>query len=335
MMRMLAKMGSLKITAALLLPLIATVFLINRLESMNTAWVAVPLSLLSVNLLAAIATNAAFRRQPPLLVFHIFLLATIIFAGFGTLTEFDGHVELVEGESFDSSQIELTKFGRLRQHGPDNVRFTQGKIAVDYAPNLIRQSTTSDVVLGGDDEATEVRRIGDRISTTIDGYRFATSFNKGFAVLIHWDGDDSRDVLGAINMPAYPEFAWKQVNNWTTPGGEDMQFELLLHKRPDRTGSWRLQSNGVNFSLKITGANGETALLGAGDRLALADGAITVAGLRMWMGYRVDSNAYLLWTLLAAFASVAALGWHFANKYFSVPSNAPAETIGVRNVCVG
>jgi hypothetical protein len=330
----LAKFGSLKLTVALLLPLIGIVFLINRSDAVSTAWVAVPLFLLSLNLLAAIATNTAFRRQPALLVFHICLLAMIVFAGLGALTQFDGHVELVEGESFDPSRIEVTEYGLLHGSGPESVHFTQGRIAIDYEPGLIRQTTISDVSIGDEIAYPDQRRIGDRTTMTIDGYRFSTSFNKGFAAVVHWAGKDGEEVLGAINLPAYPEYEWKQVNEWTTPGGEVLQFELQLEKPVDKNATWRLQSDGVKFAVQLTRPDGVSSLLRPGERLAVNNGVVTVVGLRMWMGYRVDSNPMLLWVFISAFSAVAALCWHFNRKYWGVRSIQPVAPRRAERVCL-
>ncbi len=132
MMRAIAKLGSLKLTATLMLPLIITVFLVSRQEALSSNWVAIPFALLGLNLMAAIATNAAFRKQPALLAFHVCLLAVIVFAGVGALFQYDGHVELVEGEAFDASHVELTDFGLLRQRGPELPQFTQGRIVVRW-----------------------------------------------------------------------------------------------------------------------------------------------------------------------------------------------------------
>jgi len=334
MMPSVAKLGSLKLTAILMLPLILTVFAVSRLDSLDSNWVAIPLALLGINLMAAIATNAAFRRQPALLAFHVCLLAVIVLAGIGALYQYDGHVELVEGEAFDASRVELTDFGLLRQRGPDSPQFTQGRITVDYAPGLIRQSTFSDVLVDGVAGHTSARQFGDQANMTIDGYRFSTSFNKGFAAVLHWVGSDGDILLGAINFPSYPEYEWKQINDWTTPGGENIGLELELAATVDRAQAWRLQSEGSNFTIKITLPDGKTARLGRGESLSLHGGQLTVAELRMWMGYRVDSNPMLQWVFVAALLSIAALSMHFYEKYWNVGRDRVTEAGGQRHAAI-
>ena len=318
MRKAITKLGSVKLTAVFMLPLIATVLLINQLESFSSNWVAVPLSLLAINLTAAILTNAAFRRQPALLAFHVLLFGVIVLWGAGALLQYDGHVELVEGEAFDARNVEVTDIGWLRKKRPESVRFTQGPIAVEYTASLIRQSTFSEVLLGEDESYTSALRFGDRASMEIDGYRFSTSFNKGFAAVLQWSGANGEALLGTINFPSYPEYEWKQVNDWVTPGGERIIVNLLLPGPAKRDGKWRLQSSGPRFSIVVSRPDGTTRQLEEGDSLKLRGGVLTVRDLRMWMGYRIDANPMLLWALLSALLCVAALALHFGNKYWRV-----------------
>lgn len=335
MMSTIARLGSLKLTASLMLPLILTVFVVSQPYAVSSNWVAIPLALLGVNLLAAITTNRSFRRQPALLAFHVCLLLVIVLAGLGALLQYDGHVELVEGEVFDASRVEVTDRGLLRHSGPESLQFEQGRIAIDYAPGLIRQSTFSDVKVRREEGYTGALRFGDRASMTIDGYRFSTSFNKGFATILKWTGSDGRVLIGAINFPSYPEFEWKQINEWTTPGGEGLKFELVLSTAADRTRAWRLQSEGSDFAVRLSHADGRTTQLRRGESLSLSGGKLTVADLRLWMGYRVDSNPMLHWVFIAALMSVAALSLHFNKKYWNVGLRHGAEVREQQHACVG
>jgi cytochrome c biogenesis protein len=225
----------------------------------------------------------------------------------------------------------LTDFGLLRQHGNDSPQFIQGRIAVDYAPGLIRRSTFSDVLVNGIAGQSSAKQLGDQANMTIDGYRFSTSFNKGFATVLQWLGNDGDILLGAINFPSYPEHEWKQINDWTTPGGEHIGLELELAAMADQAHAWRLQSEGVDFTIKITLPDGTTARLGRGESLSLHGGQLTVADLRMWMGYRVDSNPMLQWVFVAALLSIAALSMHFYERYWNVGRHHVSEARGRRH----
>jgi cytochrome c biogenesis protein len=335
MKRTVARLGSPKVTAALMLPLLATVFAINQIDSFSSNWVAIPLSLLAVNLLSAVFTNASFRRQPALLAFHICLFLTISLTGFGVLVQYDGHVELVEGEAFDASRVELTERGLFRRGGPESIEFEQGRIAIDYAPGLIRQSTLSDVTINGKDGDTNATRLGDQVSLNLDGYRFSTSFNKGFAAVLEWTGDSGDVLLGAINFPSYPEYEWKQLNGWTTPSGEQLQLELLLPNAANRTRSWRLQSSNSNFSLIVSRPGHGDARLARGESLSLRGGRLTAVELRLWMGYRVDSNPLLPWVFVAALASILMLALHFNSKYWRGAQPHGALAGGPQSVRIG
>ena len=70
--------ASLRLTLAALALLALDVLLTYRAE-VRASWpLAVPLALLSVNLVAAVLSNATFRRQGALLAFHLALIAIVL-----------------------------------------------------------------------------------------------------------------------------------------------------------------------------------------------------------------------------------------------------------------
>jgi hypothetical protein len=81
----------------------AAVVLGGRSGAFGVGVVALVIALLSLNLLAALVVHPAFRRQLPLLVAHLALLALVVLAGFGRLAALDGRFELTQGVPFDGS----------------------------------------------------------------------------------------------------------------------------------------------------------------------------------------------------------------------------------------
>src|SRR6185369_16759691 len=179
----------------------------------SAAAILLPLSLLAMNLAAAIVVRPALRRGG-LGLFHIALLGLLLLAGVGRLTHFDGRVEVAEGAFFDPAQVEVKGSGPWHGSGWKNLQFRQGPFEVDYAAGVKRSHTRSQVWAEGESSAAP-RLVGDDTPLILDGYRFYTTHNKGFAPLLSWQPEGAAAVPGLINMPSYPLFDWKQENSWT------------------------------------------------------------------------------------------------------------------------
>jgi hypothetical protein len=312
---LLKTIASLKLTLAGLAALIVNSFAISQWPDAAIPWLVVPLAVLAINLLAALLVRHAFRQQAALLLFHVGLLGVLLLVAAGVLTRFDGSVEVVEGTAFDPAVVTPRGTGWLHPDRLQRVRFSQGPLEVNYLSGLRRDTTHSRVLVGHAD-GTELRRdIGDRQGFTSNGYRFMTTFNKGFAVLVLWRDAEGREALGTVNFPSFPEFEWKQSNDWTTPAGESLAVELKLAERLPEDTAWTLSSRDVAYSVGFSGATLAETTVKPGVPVAVKGGEITVVDLRLWMGYRIDYNPLLPWLLTAAFLSLGALGLHMAQKF--------------------
>ena len=315
---LLKTIASLNLTLAGLAALVVNSFAISQWPDAAMAWMVLPLSALAVNLLAALLVRHAFRQQAALLLFHVGLLGVLVLVAADILVRFDGSVEVVEGTEFDAAGVTDRGRGWLHPDTLERVHFSQGPLEVNYLSGLQRDTTHSRVVVAGPDGAEVERDVGDRQGFVSHGYRFMTTFNKGYAVLFLWRDAEGREAIGAVNFPSFPEFEWKQANDWTTPAGESLRVELNLEDRIPESGPWTLNSRGVEFTVGIgSKGRGET-VIGPGDSFSAEGGEITILDLRLWMGYRIDYNPLLPWLLMAAFLSLGALGVHMAQK-FRVP----------------
>ncbi len=184
-----------------------------------------------------------------------------------------------------------------------------------YLSGLRRDTTQSRVVVSTTDGQRIRRDVGDQQSFTSHGYRFMTTFNKGYSVLLLWRDAQGGESLGSVNFPSYPEFEWKQVNDWTTPAGESLRLELQLAYRVPEDGPWTLSSRDVDYTLGIGEGEVSTRSVAPGQSIAVRGGEITLVDLRLWMGYRIDYNPLLPWLIAAAFLSLGALAVHVAQKF--------------------
>lgn len=139
----LSFLASLKLALVLLLALGAGV-LVAYMSVVRTTWaLVIPLTLLAVNLSAAVATNAAFRRQKGLLVFHLALIAIILLIAAGRLTYLRGTLELTKGVLFDGN-LTTSEAGPLHHSRLKDVRFVQDGFEIDYAPGTPNQGFGTD-----------------------------------------------------------------------------------------------------------------------------------------------------------------------------------------------
>jgi hypothetical protein len=326
----LKTIASLKLTLAGIAALILNSFAISQWPDTAIPWLVLPLSVLALNLLAALIVRHAFRQQAALLLFHIGLLAVLLLVAAGVLVRFDGSVEVVEGAAYDAAGVTDRGRGWLHPDRLQRVQFAQGPLEVNYLSGLQRDTTYSRVALSRPDGSEVQRDIGDRQGFTSNGYRFTTTFNKGYAVLVLWRDAAGNDVLGTVNFPSFPEFEWKQHKEWMTPAGELLTLELELAERVPEDSPWTLRSRGVDFAVGVSGSTGVESIVGPGQSVAVKGGEIAILDLRLWMGYRIDYNPLLPWLLTAAFLSLGALAVHMAQKFRVPRREASAESVPAR-----
>jgi len=309
------KLASLRITVFGIAVVLVLIVGFRGTPEVIAGWIVMPLALLAINLVAAVATNPVFRLQPALLVFHICLLALVLLLGAGSLARFDGHVELVEGETFTPGTVSIEALGPWHRNRLEQIAFEQGRIQVDYLPGLRRRYTRSSIVSSSPGGSARAMQIGDAASANFAGYRFSTSFNKGYALIVLWSGDDGLVRRGAINFPSFPEYEWRQRNTWQMPGGGTLEFDLSLDRSVPADAAWVLSSDRPAFSVVIRSIEMGRDVLRPGDTLRLAGGSLTIEELRLWMGYRVDAWPFLPWVFASAMLGILALAAYFLARF--------------------
>jgi cytochrome c biogenesis protein len=269
------------------------------------AAIVAPLALIALNLAAAITVRPALRRGG-LGLFHVALLALMLLAGAGRLTHFDGRVEVAEDAELDPGRIEVTGQGAWHGDGWQRLAFRQAGYQVDYAPGMRRGHTRSRVQLPG--EPGE-RVVGDDTPLVLDGYRFYTTHNKGFAPLLAWQPEGAAPVQGVLHLPSYPLFDWKQENAWTAPDGQVLRFWLRIEQPLPEASAWTLDPHQIPAVLVVQAAAARHELR-PGDSLQLPGATLRYERLTGWMGYRIFYDPTLMPMLAAALLAIAGLGWH-------------------------
>ena len=317
MIAVLRRLSSLKLTLVGMLLLAAGAGLSYGNPASTPVWVlVVPMALLAVNLLAAIISNSRINRRPGLLVFHIGLLGVVVLAAVGRLTHFEAHVELLQGTALSSAEVFDRREGPFHPDGLQDINFVQGAYTVEYFPGIIRGATRSTVILSGDEGGRQTRVIGDDTPLVLDGYRFYTTFNKGFAPVVTWIPDQGEQQTGAVHMPSYPLFDFRQDNTWTPPSGPEIKVWLSLDTGLDENGYWILDGSQAHSTL-VLDVGDVRAELSVGESLRVDGGVVRYERLSTWMGYKIFFDPTLHWLFVVSMVGVCGLGAHFWRRFGS------------------
>lgn len=298
-------------------------------QTVSVWFLAGPLAYLSLSLAVAMTTNPRIYRRGGLLTFHIGLFAVVVLAGVGRLTFYDARVELLEGNVFGASDAMNVTSGPFHGEALESVQFIQGSFTVEYHKGLIRGLTHSHVRVKSDSGQWDEQIVGDDRPLVIDGYRFYTSFNKGYAPVVTWQDNDGVRTQGAIHMPSYPLFEHKQENDWVTPNGETLKLWLQLDTGLDESKEWVLNQKPVTSSLVVFKDDQRIELM-PGEQIRFPNGTLRYDRLSTWMGYRIFYDPTLYWLFAASILSVVGLYVHFRRRFSLAPLSASAVQSGVR-----
>ncbi|HET9978634.1 MAG TPA: cytochrome c biogenesis protein ResB [Burkholderiaceae bacterium] len=319
--RLLAHVGSLR-TALVLMALLGGVVF----AAPTAPWIGAALGALALNLCAALIVHPLLRRNAPLLVFHLALLAVVLLAGLGRLARLDGRFELVAGEPFDGQLIDH-EAGPLYVQRLQRLAFRQDGFTIDYAPGRQRGATRNAVAWLDADGRTQRAVIGDHRPLVIDAHRVYTTSNKGFAPLLQWRPERGDALRGAVHLPSYPMHELTQSREWTLPDGRAVWVQLQFDETPiapDAAAQFRLPA----VHRLVVRVGEQRAELVAGAAMALPGGVLVYEGLRPWMGYRVTHDPSLPWLLAASLLAALSLAVHYVVKFRGArASAAPAPAL--------
>jgi cytochrome c biogenesis protein len=330
--RSLAHLGSLRTTLALLALLFGVVLAYPGRWPLAALFAA-----LAANLVAALARHPLLRRQGALLVFHLALLVLVVLVGVGRLASLDGRFELTQGVSFDGRLIDRAA-GPLYLERLERLAFHHEGFEIDYAPGRRRGATRNTVVWndGGDTPRRAV--IGDHRPLVIDGHRFYTTSNKGFASLLRWEPERGEPVLGSVHLPSFPMHELQQSREWNLPDGRAVWVQLVIDDALIDPGAATRFALPTRHRLVVRWGDDGRAELAPGEAVLLPGGTLTHTGLSTWMGYRVSHDPTLPWLLAASLLAALSLAVHYAGRFFfsgaeatprsAAPAMAAAERRG-------
>jgi len=312
--RIMFGLASLWLTLACVMGAAAIAITGQAIDGFIGSWMAIPFGFLFVNLLAAVATTSKLRRQVGLLGFHLALAVLALLAAGDRLVAMRGHVEVTEGSYFDPNLVEA-EAGPLHPWKLDSIRFVQGDFVINYAPGMKRRETRSTILLPETDNSWRNVVVGDDVPLTAGGYRFYTSFNKGFAPVITYADNAGESYTGAVHLSYYPLNYYRQGNEWAPPGGTHkvklwLQIPEPVYAEDD---PW-LFGKPQNAVLVVMDG-GQRYELRPGNRLPYGGGSLRYEELRVWMGYTISYNPLTPWMAAAVIVAFCCLGLHTAWKF--------------------
>lgn len=318
-MRLVLALASLKFTPVGLAFLGVASVAVYQFNHSATPWLAGPLLLLALNLIAAVATNGVFRKNTPLLVFHLALIGIVLLAAAGRLTYLNGGAEVTEGEAF--SGLKYSEAGPLHPWRIDRVQFINEGMEVQYTPGPVRVATATRVRWLDESGVERRGEVRDTTPLKLFGYNFTVTSNKGFAPVLLWQPTVGEAVLGAVHLPSYPSQADAQTASWR-PGAvkDDIWIMLPIGETlipADRASRFRLPDD-RRLVVRHRDARWE---LQPGERVSLPDGVLEYQELRTWMGYQVYYDWTVPWLLAASVVAVLSLAWYFWSKFAARPWN--------------
>lgn len=319
--RSLQRLASLRLTLLLIALLAIGTTVALQVESARTWPIVIPLILFAANLLAAVATNGVFRRQTALLIFHLSLIALLLLIAAGRLTYLKGHAGVTQDAEFDG-ELAIDERGPWHAGKLDRVRFINRGFSIDYAPGLQRGPTRNAIDWQTPDGQWKRAVVGDQEPLEIHGYRFYTSFNKGFAPSFQWQPTDGAPLYGSVQLPSYPLNEYSQAIEWTPPGSQAKVWVMLdideVVIDPEAHSGFRLPKA---YSLVVR-VDDKRHALQPGDSIDLPEGRLVFDGLRSWMGYKVFYDWTLPWLLAACALAAVSLAAHFWQKFAARPWDA-------------
>jgi cytochrome c biogenesis protein len=312
---LLRSLASTRLTLVLLAALAAAIVAHTRLDGGAPHLLAAAFAAGAANLAAALAAQPRLRADLPLFAFHAALLALLLLLAVGRLTCLTGTVELAKGELFEG-QLGTREAGLLHRDRLARLRFVNDGFTVQYAQGWRRGRTHNDVRVFGEDGGVTQFVIGDIDPLVVDGYRFYTTSNKGFAPVFRWVPRDGRPMeRGTVHLPSYPLNEHRQAQSWRLPGSVREIWVMLDLERPAidpiRADEFRIPER-HRLVVVIEGVRRE---LTAGDSVTLGEGVLVYEGLTSWMGYRVFYDPTLPWLLAAALAAIASLALFFWRRF--------------------
>lgn len=318
---MLTILASNRFTLLLLCYLAVSIIIFYQQPLPGRYWlIALPVGLLIINFLVALALRKVLINKIPLMLFHFSLVALAILFALANMTYLKATLELATMEEF-SGQLENVTAGPWHDYKLDELHFMNLGFVVNYHKGIKRDSTVNRVALVANNGSSEILEIGDHIPLVHGHYRIYTSHNKGYAPIFTWTASGSnQSITGSVHLPSYPINEYRQALEWKIPDSEQSIWTMIHIDEnvlpEDRDFSFKIPQQ----HRLIIRYHDQRYELKPGDKLDLGSGILQYQGLTSWMGYRVDYDWTRPWLLATTLLAIASLFFHFIGKFRLLPN---------------
>jgi hypothetical protein len=278
-----------------------------------TAIVLPPLVLLFLNLSASILSNARFRADLPLLLFHLALLAFLALLLTARLSYFDGGATLRSGGEFNGEYLSVQK-GLLHGNGASRLRFANDGLTEHPVPGSF--PTTYNLVRWWDSAGLpHMTEIGNDRPLVLNDYRIYATNMRGFEPIFQWQRKSGAPEMGGVQLPYTFAGDFPEASLVNLPGGGEAWVQLVssqsmeLQGKRDDLGAQTLEHK------LILRAQGNRYEMQPGTAVELPDGRLTYVRLGSWLGYRVTYDPTPPWLAASVLVGVTSLVWFYARLW--------------------
>lgn len=276
------------------------------------------LSLLVVNLLAGLLTNARLRTDLPLLIFHLALAAFVALILAARLTYADGIVSVTRGAVFDGALTQVEQ-GPLHGDGLQAIRFSNDGFVDEYPLNGNEYRTYNAVRWWDESGQSHSAEIGDDHPLIINGYRIYAT-RRGLAPRLLWQRTSGEFEFASIQLGHLQADGWYEGNSWQLEDGPKIWVGMQHDIERPSPGSRRVDLGVAAIDgplvVRVDAARHE---LRKGESLTLPGGTLTYSQLDAWLGYRIVYDPTTHWIMATALLAIGSLIWFYIRRVFSRP----------------
>lgn len=308
-------LASPKLTVLALLLMASAAVGASHFPTYITTLVLPPVSLLLINLLAALLVHPRLRFDLPLLVFHLALVAFLVLIALARLTYFDAGVKLNAGAAFNG-QFQSVARGPLHMGEPERLRFSHEQIT-EHLPVAGGYPITEALVTWWDAAGRpRLAEIGNDRPLALDGYRIFVTSQRGYSpVFSYLAGGTAQAQAGTAQLSdSYLERGIRDFVAGTDiqlPGGGAVWVQVI----PDSVAEQRAMEQDLGVaSLKhrLVIREGDVRHeLRPGEFIELRGGRFSYQGLSNWVGYRITYDPTPPWLAATVVVAVVSLIWFY------------------------
>lgn len=284
-----------------------------------TPLTAIPFVLLVVNLVASILSNARFRADLPLLIFHLALLALVALVALARLTYLDARATLSSGTVFEGT-LERQERGPLHWGRIEALRFANEGMSARYSEKGSYRGTDNRVRWQDSNGAWQISEIGDDRPLVLDGYRIYATVYRGLAPLFSWQPTGGAQEVGSVQLEDHRNSDLPPAAGWQLPGGPNLwvQINFTPLAAPRDTQQQNLGAGELQHTLVLR-SGAQRHVMRIGDEIDFPQGKLRYLQLDSWMSYRFVYDPTVPWIIATLIVGVASLIWFYVRRIWGRP----------------